>query len=146
MRLASVAVLAVLSSFVIAAAASAQAPQAAANQPAPKIVGARLRILDKIVARTSPIDVPINQEVKVGTLSITVRSCVVAPPEAPPESSAFLEITETKPSEQPKQIFSGWMFASSPALSSLEHPVYDVWVVGCKTEASAPPPPPAKSR
>lgn len=146
MRVRRLAFVAVLPCLSVLAAASAQTPQSAANQPPPAVVGAKLRILDKIVARTTQIDVPLNQEVKVGTLAITVRSCVVAPPEAPPESSAFLEIIETKPSEQPKQIYSGWMFASSPALSSLEHPVYDVWVVGCKTEATAPPPPPAKSR
>jgi len=127
------------------AALPAVAQQPAANQPPAQVVGAQLRSLDKLVARVTQIDAPLNQEVKVATLTITVRACVVSPPEAPPESSAFLEITETKPGEQPKQIFSGWMFASSPALSALENPVYDVWVVACKTTPTASKPAAAPS-
>jgi hypothetical protein len=140
----SLAAAALAAGLALPAAAQNQRTVASTDQTPPQIVGAQLRALDKLVARVTQIDAPLNQEVKVGTLSITVRACVVNPPEAPPESSAFLEISETKPGEQTKPIFSGWMFASSPALSALEHPVYDVWVVGCKTAASAPTPP--KSR
>jgi len=141
----------ILAAGLLSLPLAAQTPTVATNQPPPKILGAQLRVLDKLVARVSRVDAPLNQEIKVGTLTITVRSCVNSQPEAPPESSAFLEITETRPGEQSKAIFSGWMFASSPALSALEHPVYDVWVVGCNSApiaaAPAPAAPPApKSR
>jgi hypothetical protein len=92
-----------------------------------------LGTLDKITARVSNLDVPINQSVRFGTLEITARSCNSTPPEEAPETSAFLEIREIKRNEDPTSVFSGWMFASSPALSAMEHPVYDVWVLSCTT-------------
>jgi hypothetical protein len=93
--------------------------------------GARLQGLDKVTARISPITAPIGETVRFGTLEITVRRCVKRPPEEPPESAALLEIREARPGETPLALFAGWMFASSPALSALEHPVYDVWVKDC---------------
>jgi hypothetical protein len=96
-----------------------------------------LQALDKVTARISEIEAPIDSPVRFGTLQIVVRHCDKTPPEEPPETTAFLEIDEARPGEQTQRLFSGWMFASSPALSSLEHPVYDVWVVDCKTESSA---------
>ena len=90
-----------------------------------------LQGLDKVTARISTIDAPIDDRVRFGTLSIVVRHCRKTPPEEPPETMAFLEIDDVKPDEQAVRLFSGWMFASSPALSALEHPVYDVWVIGC---------------
>jgi hypothetical protein len=91
-----------------------------------------LQGLDKVTARISTIDAPVDDRIRFGTLSIVVRDCRKTPPEEPPETSAFLEIDDIKRGEDPVRLFSGWMFASSPALSALEHPVYDVWVVGCK--------------
>ena len=91
-----------------------------------------LQGLDKVTARVSTIDAPVGQTVHFGSLEVTVRACRAHPPEEPPESAAFLEIREKKADEEPRLIFSGWMFASSPALSALEHPVYDLWVVDCK--------------
>lgn len=93
--------------------------------------GALLQGLDKVTARISPIEAAIGQPVRFGTLEITVRRCIKRPPEEPPESAALLEIREVRPGEEPVGIFRGWMFASSPALSALEHPVYDVWVKDC---------------
>ncbi len=131
----------------IASSALAQGSTAAAPPAAPKppvvITGAVLQGLDKLVARVHEIEAPLNKETRLGTLKILVRQCVVSPPEAPPEASAFLEISEQRPGEEVRKVFAGWMFASSPALSALEHPIYDVWVVGCKTADSAAP---AKSR
>ena len=98
---------------------------------------ALLQGLDKATARVSKFEAPIAAEVHFGTLSILVRSCQRAPPEATPENAAFLEIFETRPGEQREKLFSGWMFSSSPALSALEHPVYDVNLLECK---GAPPP------
>src|SRR6202521_1599387 len=96
-----------------------------------------LRGLDKITAHISTFDVPIGQTVEFGGLQITARSCDKRPPEEVPESAAFLEIVEAREGETPQRLFSGWMFASSPALSALENPIYDLWVLDCKNEASA---------
>jgi hypothetical protein len=96
-----------------------------------------LRGLDKITAHISTFDVPIGQTVKFGALQITARSCDKRLPEEVPESAAFLEIVEAREGETPQRLFSGWMFASSPALSALENPIYDLWVLDCKNEASA---------
>ena len=91
-----------------------------------------LQGLDKITGHVRTIEAVIDQPVRFGTLDITVRTCRKRPPEEPPESAAYLQITETKPGEPAKSLFSGWMFASSPAVSALEDPVYDVWVIDCK--------------
>jgi len=91
-----------------------------------------LRGLDKVTARIFTIEAPIGQVVRVGTLEIIARTCDKRPPEETPESAAFLDIWEVRPGEPAKSVFRGWMFASSPALSAMEHPVYDVWVVDCK--------------
>lgn len=96
-----------------------------------------LRGLDKITAHVSTFDAPVGQTVSFGALRITARACDKHPPEETPESSAFLEIVEVRPGEQPQSLFSGWMFASSPALSALEDPIYDLWVLDCKNDASA---------
>jgi hypothetical protein len=91
-----------------------------------------LRGLDKITARITTFDAPVNEPVRFGTLEIVARTCDKRPPEEPPEVTAFLEIAELKQGEQRAPLFTGWMFASSPAVSALEHPVYDVWVIDCK--------------
>src|SRR5205814_2956604 len=95
----------------------------------------------KITARVSKFDAPVDTAVRFGTLSIRVRDCEKNPPEETPESAAFLEIDELRPGEAGVRLFSGWMFASSPALSALEHPVYDVNLLECK--GTPPPPAPA---
>ncbi len=93
-----------------------------------------LQGLDKITARISTLEVPVNQTAQFGSLEITVRRCDKTPPEEPPESAAFMEIVDARPDSPPVLLFSGWMFASSPAVSALEHPVYDVWVIDCKPD------------
>jgi hypothetical protein len=90
-----------------------------------------LQGLDKITARVSEIKVPVGGTVTFGALQITARACDKHPPEEAPEAAAFLEVVEVKPDEKPVLRFSGWMFASSPALSALEHPVYDLVVLDC---------------
>jgi hypothetical protein len=94
-----------------------------------------LQGLDKITARISTIEAPVNQPARFGSLEITVRRCYKAPPEEPPEAAAFLEIVDVRPDSPSVLLFSGWMFASSPAVSALEHPVYDVWVIDCKPDS-----------
>lgn len=90
-----------------------------------------LAALDKITTQLSTIEIRQDQTVRFGTLDITLRYCRTNPPEETPESVAFLEITDVGQNDQSLKVFSGWMFASSPALSPLEHPVYDVWVKDC---------------
>lgn len=96
--------------------------------------GAVLQGLDKITARISTINVAVGQTVSFGSLQITLKACDKHPPEETPESAAFLQVVEQKPGEAPVTRFSGWMFASSPALSAMEHPVYDLWVLDCTGE------------
>jgi hypothetical protein len=126
--------LAVAIGFLTATAASA------AMIPEPIAI---LQGLDKISARTSRIETPVGASIQFGTLSIIVHDCEQNPPEDPPESAAFVQIYETPPGEDTKRLFSGWMFSSSPALSELEHPVYDVTLLGCKAATASPPAPPA---
>ncbi len=106
---------------------------------------ALLQGLDKITARISQFEAPVGTPVRFGTLSIRVRDCEKNPPEETPENAAFLEIDEVRPGEARTRLFSGWMFASSPALSALEHPVYDVNVLDCRKPSGSAPAPPGKS-
>ena len=94
-----------------------------------------LQALDKILGRTSTIEAPVGKPVRFGTLDITVRACRNRPPEEPPDSVAFIEIGDQPPGDQRRTVFTGWMFASSPAVSALEHAVYDVWVIDCNAIA-----------
>ena len=104
-----------------------------------------LQGLDKVAAKVSQIETKVGASVNFGTLSIVVRDCETAPPDAPPDNVAFIQIYETPPGEQTKRLFSGWMFSSSPALSALEHPVYDVNLLECKGAAPSSPNPAGKS-
>ena len=101
----------------------------------PAVPGAVMQGLDKITARISTFHAPLGELVRFGSLEIVARTCYKTPPEEPPESTAFLEIVDVRPDAPSVALFSGWMFASSPAVSALEHPVYDVWVIDC-TKAS----------
>jgi len=90
-----------------------------------------LQGLDKVTARVSKFTVKLDTPVEFGTLEITARACHKKPPEEAPESTAFLEIHEKQEGSPEELLFSGWMFASTPGLSALQHPVYDVWVLDC---------------
>ena len=95
----------------------------------------RLQTLDKITARIATMKMALRQPTRFGTLEITAYHCAYRPPEAPPETAAFLEIEDVGYTDSTDatrdMVFSGWMFASSPAISALEHPVYDVSVLAC---------------
>lgn len=96
-----------------------------------------LQGLDKTTARVSTFEAAVGDTVAFGALRITVRYCDRTPPEEPPESTAFMEITEVRADEdEAVEVFTGWMFASSPALSAMEHPVYDVWVLECRASST----------
>lgn len=91
--------------------------------------------LDKITAVVTTIEVPINQTVRFGTLTVTPRVCYTRPPTEPPRTTAFVEVDDVRVDGSRKRIFTGWMFASSPGLHAVEHPVYDVWLINCKTSS-----------
>lgn len=91
----------------------------------------KLRSLDKVTARTMTFEARVGSTVKFGQLFIKVQACRKASPIESPESAAFLQIWEVTLQDKAEWIFSGWMFASSPGLSSMDHPVYDVWVIDC---------------
>ena len=91
-----------------------------------------LQGLDKITARVSTFEIEVGKVGDFGALNIKVKSCKKKPPMEPPEKVAFLVINDLKPGEKMIEVFKGWMFASSPGLNGLEHPVYDVWVLDCK--------------
>lgn len=110
-----------------------------------------LQGMDKISGRIIKFEAPVGQSVRFGTLEIIVRTCRKRPPEETPESAAFIDIWEIKTGEAAASLFRGWMFASSPAISALEHPVYDVWVADCAEPIAKPSPeslpmPPVPSR
>ena len=119
-------------------------PSSMAAETIPEPV-ALLQGLDKITARVSKFEAPVGAPVRFGTLLIRVRDCEKNPPEETPESAAFLEIDEVHPGEANLRVFSGWMFASSPALSALEHPVYDVNVLDCRAASGSSPAPSGKT-
>ena len=112
-------------------------PAGAQETPSGSLDTAVLQGLDKVTARISTFEVPVGQAVRFGALTILVRACHKRPPTEPPESAAFLQIDDAH-GDAPVRAFSGWMYASSPALSALEHPVYDVWVVDCTKASNAP--------
>ena len=101
---------------------------------------AQMQGLDKITARVSQFNAPVGQTVRFGKLSVIVRECRRSPPEERPENAAFVEIYEDRPGEARERLFSGWMFSSSPALSALEHAVYDVNLLACRPASGSLPP------
>ena len=105
--------------------------------------------LDKITGRIISFDVAINETVRFGALEVTPRACYSRPPTEAANTDAFLEVDELTLQGELKRIFTGWMFAASPGLNAVEHPVYDVWLTECKggaapAVAEAPPPPPTQ--
>ena len=94
-----------------------------------------LRGLDKMTGRSSEIVAPIGVPVKFATLKITTRYCYSTPPSESPETVAFIQIDDERSDRPPKRVFSGWMYASSPSLNALDHPLYDVWGVSCRSNA-----------
>lgn len=138
---------------------SPQAPNAApqpsdevlVNPPSQKVVnpGALFSGLDKITGRIISFDAVINETVQFGALQVTPRACYTRPPTETANTDAFLEVDEITLQGEVRRIFTGWMFAASPGLNAVEHPIYDVWLVDCKKEpsvAGAPAPEKASER
>ena len=104
---------------------------AAKAPPAPVTPTLLLRGLEKITGRPTNIVAPIGKPVKFATLTITARYCYSTPPSETPETAAFVQIEDHRPDQSERRVFSGWMYASSPGLNGMEHPLYDVWVISC---------------
>ena len=96
--------------------------------------GAQFSALDKITARIEKLELNLNDEEVLGSLTIILKSCQNRPPDYLPESAAYVEIYDklNKNYDEGTLIFSGWMFSSSPAISALEHPIYDIFLISCK--------------
>jgi len=105
--------------------------------------------LDKITGRITTFEAAIGETVKFGALQVTPRACYTRPPTEPQNTDGFLEVDEITLQGETRRIFTGWMFAASPGLHGVEHPIYDVWLTDCKggappvTQVQAPPPAPA---
>jgi hypothetical protein len=93
--------------------------------------------LDKITGRIITFDAAIDETVQFGALQVTPRACYTRPPTEIQNTTAFVEVDEITLAGDIKRIFTGWMFASSPGLNAIEHPIYDVWITDCKTTPPA---------
>lgn len=91
----------------------------------------KLRSLDKITARTMTFKANVGSTIKFGSLYIKAQACRKSTPIEKPEAASFLQVWEIDNKDKALWIFSGWMFASSPGLSSMDHPIYDIWVLDC---------------
>jgi hypothetical protein len=89
--------------------------------------------LDKVTARIKPLEIQMGETAQFGALKVTPRICHTRPATEAPLTSAFVEVDEIKLSGESQRIFTGWMFAQSPGLHAVEHPVFDVWLTSCKT-------------
>lgn len=89
--------------------------------------------LDKISGRIIMFDVAMNETVQFGALQVTPRACYTRPPTETQNTTSFVEVDEITLKAEIRRIFSGWMFANSPGLNAVEHPIYDVWLIDCKT-------------
>jgi len=96
--------------------------------------------LDKITGRITTFDVYINETVQFGALQVTPRVCYSRSDDEAPKTDSFIEVDEITLNRKIRRIFSGWMFADSPGLNAVEHPVYDIWLKDCKQSSDVPAP------
>jgi len=96
--------------------------------------------LDKITGRITNFDVYIDETVQFGALQITPRACYTRPPTETQRTSVFVEVDQVSLKGSVTRIFTGWMFADSPALNAIDHAVYDIWLLDCKQSTDVPPP------
>ena len=128
-----------LSVLVLALTGTLAFAPAAARAEAVKNPIAVFAALDKVTGRISHLEIPINQTVEFGALKVTPRVCNSRPPTEAPKTTGFVEVDEVKLMGEVQRIFTGWMFAESPGLHAVEHPVFDVWLTSCKTSAPETP-------
>ena len=96
--------------------------------------------IDKITGRITSFDVYIDETVQFGALQVTPKVCYSRDETEAQKIDAFVEVDEITLDRKIRRIFTGWMFADSPGLNAVEHPVYDVWLNSCKAKSDLPPP------
>ena len=96
--------------------------------------------IDKITGRITSFDVYIDETVQFGALQVTPKVCYSRDQTEAQKIDAFIEVDEITLDRKIRRIFTGWMFAESPGLNAVEHPVYDVWLTECKMQSDVPPP------
>lgn len=121
--------------FGLLVAAAAAGPAAAAERIDNRV--AVFSALDKVTATIKTLEIPINETVEFGALKVTPRVCYSRPPTEQPKTTTFVEVDEVLLDGNEKRIFTGWMFAQSPGLNAVEHPVFDVWLTGCEKPRNA---------
>jgi hypothetical protein len=94
--------------------------------------------LDKITGRIISFDVAIDETVQFGALQVTPKACYSRPPTEAPQTDSFVEVDEVTLQGEIKRIFTGWMFAASPGLHAVEHPIYDIWLTDCRGGGDQP--------
>lgn len=92
--------------------------------------------LDKVTATIEKLEIPIGETTAFAGLRVTPRVCLTSPPTEQPKTTTFVQVDETQLDGSETRLFSGWMFAESPGLNAVEHPVFDVWLTGCKGPAT----------
>lgn len=127
----------ILPALALAAATAAAGPAAAEKIANPVAV---FTGLDKITGRIITFDVYVDETVQFGALRVTPRVCYARPATEAAQTDAFVEVDEITLDNKIQRIFTGWMFAASPGLNAVEHPVYDVWLNDCKESSDIPPP------
>lgn len=123
----------------VAIAASLMLAVPALAQPIANPV-AKFSGLDKITGRITTFDVYVDETVQFGALQITPRACYTRPPTETQRTSVFVEVDQVSLAGKIDRIFTGWMFADSPALNAIDHAVYDIWLLECKQSSDVPPP------
>ena len=96
--------------------------------------------LDKITGLTTNFEIAVGAEKNFGLLVVKPFVCFTRPVTESPKTAGFVQVEQQETDGKRKRIFSGWMFAESPGLNAVEHPIFDVWLTGCK-DPNAPPPP-----
>ncbi|MBB3382491.1 MULTISPECIES: DUF2155 domain-containing protein [unclassified Rhizobium] len=96
--------------------------------------------LDKITGRITTFDVYVNETVQFGALQVTPRACYSRDDTEQQKVDGFVEVDEITLDRRIRRIFTGWMFADSPGLNAVEHPIYDVWLKECKQKSDVPAP------
>ena len=127
-----------IAGVTLAAALALGAPAALADTIANPI--AEFSGLDKITGRITNFDVYIDETVQFGALQITPRACYTRPPTETQRTTVFVEGDQVSLKGSIQRVFTGWMFADSPALNAIDHAVYDIWLIDCKTSSDVPPP------
>lgn len=133
-RLTGAVVCSVLGALTFVAPASAER----INNPVAVFSG-----IDKITGRITSFDVYIDETVQFGALQVTPKVCYSRSDTEAQRIDSFVEVDEITLDRKIRRIFSGWMFADSPGLNAVEHPIYDIWLTGCKQKSDIPAPAPS---